>query len=125
MKLLRGSIVLVSLDPTVGHEQRGQRPCVVVSDQEVLDDQRYPLLGIVPVTGTPGEGALYPPLEPGPSGLTKVSYALVDQVRSIDKRRIRRVFGRVTPDELHRIGEGLVLFSGLGAGEDEGAHESG
>jgi mRNA interferase MazF len=111
--LRRGSVALVSLDPTVGHEQRGQRPCVVVSDPEILDDQRYPLVGIVPITGTQGDGALYPSLAPGPSGLTKASCALVDQVRSIDKRRIRRVFGEVSPDEMRRIDEGLVLFLGL------------
>lgn len=55
---------------------------------------------IVPVTGTPGEGALYPELSPGKSGLTKASYALIDQVRSIDKRRVRRVFGQVKTEEL-------------------------
>jgi mRNA interferase MazF len=106
------------LDPTVGHEQRGQRPCVVVSDPEILEEQRYPLLGIVPLTGTPGTGALYPSVQPVESGLTKVSYALADQVRSIDKRRVRRVLGRVTGDELRRIGEGLVLFFGLDSDDD-------
>lgn len=50
-------------------------------------DQRLPLIAVVPVTGTPGEGALYPQLSPGASGLTKASYALIDQLRSIDKRR--------------------------------------
>lgn len=118
MTLQRGSIVLVSLDPTVGHEQRGQRPCVVVSDPEILGDQRYPLIGVVPVTGTPGHGALYPPLAPGESGLTKVSHALVDQVRSIDKRRVRRAFGRVATDELRHIDEALILFFGLDTQEE-------
>jgi mRNA interferase MazF len=94
VNLDRGTVVLVGLDPTVGHEQRGQRPCIAVSDPAVNADQRFPLIAIVPVTGTPGEGALYPPLLPGDSGLTKTSYALIDHVRSIDKRRIRRVFGR-------------------------------
>ena len=32
MKLNRGSVILLDLDPTVGHEQRGVRPCIVVSD---------------------------------------------------------------------------------------------
>lgn len=116
MTIGRGSVVLVVLDPTIGHEQRGQRPCVVVSDPEILADQGYPMVGIVPVTGTPGEGALYPSLEPGPSGLTKISYALLDQIRSIDKRRVSRVFGSVRPEELRKIDEGLVLFLGLGGG---------
>jgi mRNA interferase MazF len=116
VNLDRGTVVLVGLDPTVGHEQRGQRPCIAVSDPAVNADQRFPLIAIVPVTGTPGEGALYPPLSPGDSGLTKTSYALIDHVRSIDKRRIRRVFGRVTDDELLAINQGLELFLGLDAG---------
>jgi mRNA interferase MazF len=112
----RGTVVLVELDPTVGHEQRGVRPCVAVSDPTVNADQRFPLIAVVPVTGTPGEGALYPALAPGPSGLTKPSYALIDHLRSIDKRRIRRLFGPVSAGELAGIDQGLELFLGLGVG---------
>jgi mRNA-degrading endonuclease toxin of MazEF toxin-antitoxin module len=50
---------------------------------------------------------LYPQLTPGGSGLAKSSYALTDQVRSVDKRRIRRVFGAVTRGELAAIDLGL------------------
>lgn len=114
--LERGTVVLVELDPTVGHEQRGVRPCVAVSDPTVNADQRFPLIAVVPVTGTPGEGALYPALAPGPSGLTKPSYALIDHLRSIDKRRIRRLFGQVSAGELVGIDQGLELFLGLGVG---------
>jgi len=109
----RGTIVLVELDPTVGHEQRGTRPCVAVSDPAVNADQRFPLIAVVPITGTPGEGALYPGLAPGKSGLTKPSYALIDHLRSIDKRRIRRVFGRISSTELAALDQGLELFLGL------------
>ena len=116
MTVDRGTIVLVELDPTVGHEQRGMRPCIAVSDPAVNADQRFPLIAVVPVTGTPGEGALYPALSPGQSGLTKTSHALIDHLRSIDKRRVRRVFGRVTKEELDAVDQGLELFLGL-AGE--------
>jgi len=115
VKFDRGTVVLVGLDPTVGNEQRGQRPCIAVSDPEVNADQRFPLIAIVPVIGTSGEGALYPKLSPGKSGLTKASCALIDQIRSIDKRRIRRVFGQVTNQELAAIDQGLELLLGLGA----------
>jgi mRNA interferase MazF len=111
----RGTVVLVELDPTVGHEQRGVRPCIAVSDPAVNADQRFSLIAVVPITGTPGEGALYPRLSPGKSGLTKTSCALIDHLRSIDKRRIRRVFGRVTKDELAAVDQGLELFLGLSA----------
>lgn len=114
MTLERGTVVLIELDPTVGHEQRGVRPCVAVSDPAVNADQRFPLIAVVPVTGTAGVGALYPSLAPGSSGLTKPSFALIDHIRSIDKRRIRRMFGQVSPTELASIDQGIALFLGLG-----------
>ena len=116
MKFGRGAVVVVELDPTVGHEQRGLRPCIVVSDPDVIGDQRFPLICVIPVTGTPGEGLLYPPLTPGPSGLAKRSFALIDHLRSIDKRRIRSVYGELPSDEISAIDEGLAAFLGLSPG---------
>jgi mRNA interferase MazF len=106
-------VVVVELDPTVGHEQRGVRPCIVVSDPDIISDQRFPLVCVVPITGTPGEGLLYPPLAPGKSGLAKRSFALIDHLRSIDKRRVRRVFGELPADEIAAVDEGLTAFLGL------------
>jgi len=114
MRLGRGAIVAVELNPTIGHEQHGVRPCVVVSDPDVISDQRFPLVCVVPVTGTPGEGLLYPSLTPGQSGLAKKSFAMIDHLRSIDKRRIRRVFGELEREEMVAIDEGLTIFLGLG-----------
>ncbi|MFW6181713.1 MAG: type II toxin-antitoxin system PemK/MazF family toxin [Spirochaetota bacterium] len=113
VRLTRGTIVLVTLDPTFGHEQRGNRPCVVLTDPEVIHDQRYPMVCVIPLTKTPGEGALYPSLSPGKSGLRTRSYALVDQFRSVDKRRITKLYGRMSSDELRAIEEGLRLFLGI------------
>ena len=113
MKLDRGTVVLLDLDPTGGHEQRGVRPCVVVSDPDVISDQRFPLVCVVPVTGTKGEGALYPTLQAGASGLSKTSYALIDHLRSVDKRRVRRVFAQLPRPEIDAVDEGLALFLGL------------
>ena len=88
---------------------------MVVSDPEVNDHQRFPLVGVVPITRTPGEGALYPVLGPGTSGLLDTSCALADHVRSIDKRRISRVYGTLTRAEMDAVDEGLALFFGLAA----------
>ena len=46
--MMRGDIYLVSLDPTVGHEQRGSRPVVVVSATEFNEATRLPV--ICPIT---------------------------------------------------------------------------
>ena len=112
--LARGTVVWVDLEPTRGHEQKGHRPCVIVSDSQITKDQRFSMIAVIPLTGTPGAGLLYPPLEPGPSsGLQKRSFALIDQLRSVDKTRLTRVFGVATPRELESIDEGLRLFLGL------------
>ena len=113
MRLGRGTVIVVDLDPTVGHEQRGMRPCILVSDPDISSDQRFPLICVVPVTGTPGEGLLYPQLAPGKSGLAKKSFALVDHLRSIDKRRVRRVYGELGSEEIAAIDEALAVFLGL------------
>ena len=122
MKIGRGAVVVVELDPTRGHEQHGVRPCIVVSDPDVIGGQRFPLVCVVPVTGTQGEGLLYPHLEPGKSGIAKPSCALIDHLRSIDKRRIRRVFGELAPEEIAAIDEGLAAFLGL-AGRPDAAYQ--
>jgi len=113
LKLERGTLVVVDLDPTRGHEQRGRRPAIVVSDPEVSSDQRFPMICVVPVSSTPGTGALYPELTAGQSGLDRKSYALIDQLRAISKGRVLTVHGRVQPEELEAIDKGLYLFLGL------------
>jgi mRNA interferase MazF len=85
----------------------------VVSDPDVIGDQRFPLVCVVPVTGTAGEGLLYPALAPGPSGLAKKSFALIDHLRSIEKRRIRRAFGEIPQEEMDALDDGLALFLGM------------
>jgi mRNA interferase MazF len=115
VRLGRGTVVVVDLDPTLGHEQRGVRPCVVVSDPDVIGDQHFPLVCVVPITGAAGEGLLYPSLAPGRSGLARRSLALVDHLRSIDKRRVRRVFGELMLEEIAALDEGLTAFLGLRA----------
>ena len=71
------------------------------------------MLAVVPLTGTPGEGALDPNLKPGPSGLRQPSWALIDQLRSVDKRRVIMVFGAVSQGEIAEIDDRIRLFLGL------------
>lgn len=105
--------MVVGLDPTSGHEQRGRRPCVVVSDRAVASEQRYPMLCVVPLTRSAVSGVLYPAIQPGPSGIREVSFALVDQLRSVDKRRVLARAGSLSHSELESIDIGLKLYLGL------------
>jgi mRNA interferase MazF len=117
--LERGTLVLVDLEPSLGHEQQGTRPCVVLSDEAVNSSQRFPLIAVVSATG-----ALYPALAAVPSDLTQPSIALVDQLRSIDKQRIRKRYGHVSPQELEAIEAGLCLYLGLEPSQDNGSTPS-
>jgi mRNA-degrading endonuclease toxin of MazEF toxin-antitoxin module len=109
----RGSLLSVDLDPVVGHEQQGRRPCVVLTPAALAVDQRYALLIVVPFTGTTNLGALYPIVQPYQRGLSKPSAALVDQVRAIDKRRVVSQFAAIPAEAMRRIDEALKRVLGL------------
>jgi mRNA-degrading endonuclease toxin of MazEF toxin-antitoxin module len=83
---LRWAIVIVDFDPTVGHEQRGQRRALVVSYESF---HRSGLATVCPITSRapkyPGEV----PIPAGHAGPTRDGLILVHQVRTIDLRRVR------------------------------------
>ena len=110
----RGTILLVGLDPTVGQEQRGTRPCIMVSDDVATEHQRFPVIVVVPLTSTALRGPLYPAIEAtSKSGLKNRSYALLDQVRAIDKSRAVKAYGSVSKAEIGAIDAGLRQLLGL------------
>ena len=82
---LRWAIVIVDLDPTVGHEQRGRRRALVVSYEPF---HRSGLATVCPITTRapkyPGEV----PIPDGHAGQTKDGLILVHQLRTIDLRRV-------------------------------------
>jgi mRNA-degrading endonuclease toxin of MazEF toxin-antitoxin module len=68
-------------------------------------------LTVAVTVGTSGLGlALVRDRAPGSGGLTKPSFALIAHVRSIDARRIRRMFGQVSSAELTTIDQGRVVL---------------
>jgi mRNA interferase MazF len=94
----------VNLDPVVGSEIRKTRPAVIVSNDSC---NRYGTRVIVlPITSNveslyPGEALVDLKGKPG--------RALGDQIRSIDKSRLRARVGRLTADEMSRIDEALAI----------------
>ena len=82
---LRWAVVIVDLDPTVGHEQQGLRRALVVSYEPF---HRSGLVTICPITT---RAAKYPgevPIRAGHAGQTKDGLILAHQVRTIDVRRV-------------------------------------
>ena len=100
----RGDVYWVNLDPVVGSEIRKTRPAVVVSNDSC---NRYGTRVVVlPITSNveslyPGEAMVEVSGKPG--------RALGDQIRSIDKSRLRARVGRLTADEMSRVDEALAV----------------
>jgi mRNA interferase MazF len=90
-------IILVNLDPTVGHEMQKARPCVIVSPDE-LNNQLATLI-IAPMTTVS-----HPYPTRVPVALDKKSgWIVLDQIRTIDKKRIIKTLGRLNQKEITEI----------------------
>jgi mRNA interferase MazF len=108
--VVRGSLVWVSLDPARGAEVPKTRPCVVVSRTEANDvSSTVTVVPLSSVSGRPVDRLVQPLLPAKDTRLPKDSRALCDQIRTIDKRRIRDSAGVLTGDLLGKIDRGLIL----------------
>jgi mRNA interferase MazF len=104
-RILRGDIVWAELDPAVGHEQAGLRPVVVLS-QDVFNERSGTVIAIAVTSQEPRAG--FPlTLEITSVKLPKRSWAKVSQIRTLSVHRLARKLGRLSPEELQRIVEGL------------------
>lgn len=104
-RILRGDVVWAELNPVVGHEQGGQRPVVVLS-HDVFNDRSGTVVAVVVSSQEPR--ARFPlTLEITSVKLPKRSWAKIGQVRTLSVERLKRKLGRVAPEEVERIIEGL------------------
>lgn len=110
-----GDLVAVALPShrPGGREQEGFRPAIVVGLPYVLGMPRFPVALVVPLTTDRQQAwalespALYPRLPAGAGGLRSPSVVLLDQLRSLDARRLRRHLGTLTSKEYRAVGEAL------------------
>ncbi|MEM9990925.1 MAG: type II toxin-antitoxin system PemK/MazF family toxin [Bacteroidota bacterium] len=82
MKIAQYDIVIVNLDPTIGSELKKTRPCVVVSPNEINDNLRTII--VAPLTSKSKNYPTRVPIQFRESP----SWIVVEQIRTIDKRRI-------------------------------------
>jgi mRNA interferase MazF len=108
----RGEIWEVDLNPTVGREQAGRRPVLIVSDNALNSSPRG-LVVVVPVTGTDRGLPTHVPVSPPEGGLTRPSVIMTEQVRSVSKDRLGRRYGVVTRGTMGRVDQTLRIVLGL------------
>jgi mRNA interferase MazF len=103
MSVERWSVWRANLDPVVGSEQGLTRPVLVVS-QTALNDI-LPVVNVLPITSRKAGRRVYPNealLPAGTAGLTLESIVLCYQIRTLDKRRLGRMFGTLDDETLRR-----------------------
>ena len=116
MSLERGDIVWVDFDPAFGHEQAGRRPALVISDTGY--NALSTMVLVCPITSNRKPWPFNLPLAPG----ARIGGAvIVDQLKTIDKRRIHspRV-DRADPDSIAAVQQmlhGLIGADGVGQGD--------
>jgi mRNA interferase MazF len=103
----------VSFDPAVGSEIQKTRPALILQNDIA---NRHSPITIVAALTSQFEEPLYPTevlITPPEGGLTVSSIVLLNQIRSIDRRRLVRRLGTVTQETLERVNRAMQLSLGL------------
>ena len=109
----RGDIFYADLSPVVGSEQGGTRPVLIV--QNDTGNRHSPTVIAAAITSQTGKARLPTHINiPGGSvGLSKDSIILLEQVRTIDKRRLREHMGRLDDKQMSLVDEAIAVSFGL------------
>lgn len=105
MKQKRGDIFYADLNPVVGSEQGGMRPVLII--QNDVGNKYSPTVIVAPITSQMNKAKLPTHMEvkAGEFGLVKDSVVLLEQIRTVDKTRLRDKIGHMTDDKMLRINE--------------------
>jgi mRNA interferase MazF len=109
----RGDIWLVDLNPVRGSEQRGIRPCLVISND--VTNAHAPTVCVAPLTSNLA-GARFPInviIRREDAGLKVDSLVLGGQLRTISKERLIRRLSTLVPERMAEVEEALKLYLGL------------
>ena len=103
--ILRGDVVWADLNSARGHEQAGMRPVVVLSHD--IFNQRSGTVIALAVTSQPQRAGFPLTMELTKVRLPKRSWVKISQIRTLSVDRLGKRLGRVTPEELNRLVDGL------------------
>ena len=109
----RGDIYYADLSPVVGSEQGGMRPELIV--QNDTGNRHSPTVIAAAITSQMGKAKLPTHIElTGRSvGLTKDSVILLEQIRTIDKSRLKEKMGRLDGDTMTKVDNAIAVSFGL------------
>ena len=111
--IMRGDLFSACLDPVVGSEQGGVRPVLVV--QNDVGNRYSPTVIVLAVTGQLNKTHLptHVPVPGGTTGLLRDSMVLAEQIRTLDKRRLREKIGSLEPAVMEQVTNAMRISLGL------------
>lgn len=109
----RGDIYYADLSPVVGSEQGGIRPVLVV--QNDIGNKYSPTVIVAAITSQINKAKLPTHIEISAEeyGLTKDSVILLEQIRTIDKKRLKEKIGNLSEDLMKKVDECIQVSFGL------------
>ena len=109
----RGEIYYADLSPVIGSEQGGVRPVLIV--QNDIGNKYSPTVIIAAITSQINKAKLPTHVElcAKEYGLPRDSVILLEQIRTVDKRRLREKAGFLKQDIMKKVDEGLLISFGL------------
>ena len=113
MIVKRGDIYYADLSPVIGSEQGGIRPVLVV--QNDVGNKYSPTVIAAAITSQINKAKLPTHIEVNAlmSGLSKDSVILLEQVRTIDKKRLKEKIGRLDDELMNKVNEAISISFGL------------
>ncbi len=112
MNIERGDILLIEFDPTRGSEIKKTRPAAVVTNN--LANEFSPVITIIPITSQNlNKIRVFEVLITSAVGLKKASKAIVAQIRTVDRSRIQKKIGHISPSDIKKIDLALRLHLDL------------
>lgn len=117
MIVKRGDIYYADLSPVVGSEQGGVRPVLIV--QNDVGNRYSPTVIAAAITSQINKAKMPTHIElcAKEYGLNKDSVVLLEQIRTIDKRRLKEKIGRLDLKLMREVDSALSISFGLGVGE--------
>ncbi|GAW92517.1 type II toxin-antitoxin system PemK/MazF family toxin [Calderihabitans maritimus] len=113
MYVRRGDIFYAELNPVVGSEQGGTRPVLVI--QNDIGNQYSPTTIVIAITSQISKAKLptHVELPPEKSGLEKDSVILAEQIRTIDKSRLKQKVATLGEEEMEKVNRAIEISLGL------------
>lgn len=109
----KGDIYYADLSPVVGSEQGGNRPVLIV--QNDVGNRYSPTVIVAAITSQTGKVNLptHIRISMQESGLPKNSVALLEQIRTIDKSRLKQYVGRISKGEMAMVDKAIQVSFGI------------